>query len=206
MSIYLNREGRNERQSVFIGAGTPEGEYIRPLLKLERISKLGHVGEELTAERLQHHGFTDIENLNLRRHNYPFGDLLATKNGVRYFIGVKARNEMRQGDVGLNESYNLVLISDPVNARLKQQGKTTDQITSMLLAEVSALAAGLDATPAWATVSIRPRAGTYSAYFGLVAKLGNRRSVPMTPKACATYQCLAYDRSDPRVTVDLLNA
>ena len=61
MSIYLNREGRNERQSVFIGAGTPEGEYIRPLLKLERISKLGHVGEELAAERLQHHGFTDIE-------------------------------------------------------------------------------------------------------------------------------------------------
>jgi hypothetical protein len=56
---------------------------------------------------------------------------------MRYFIGVKARNEVRQGDVGVNESYNLVLISDPVNARLKKQGKTTDQITSMLLAEVS---------------------------------------------------------------------
>ena len=73
-----------------------------------RPSKLGHLGEDLVAERLQHHGYTNIENLNLRRHNHPFGDLLATKNGIRYFIGVKARNEMRQGDVGLNELYNLV--------------------------------------------------------------------------------------------------
>jgi hypothetical protein len=125
---------------------------------------------------------------------------------MRHFIGVKARNEMRQGDAGLNESYNLVLVSDQLNARLKEQGKTTDQITSMLLAEVSALAAGLDATPAWATVSIRPRAGTYSAYFGLVAQLGNRRSIPMTSKACTAYECLARDRLDPRVTLDLLNA
>jgi len=175
------------------------------LVRLERISKLGRLGEDLVAERLQDQGFTKVENLNLRQHNYPFGDLLTTNDGGRYFIGVKARNEMCQGDVGLNESYNLVLISDAANARLKQQGKTTDQITSMLLAEVDVLAAGLDATPAWATVSIRARAGTYSAYFGLVAKLGNRRSVPMTPKACATYQCLAFDRSDPRVTLDLLN-
>ena len=158
------------------------------------------------AERLHDKGFTEVRNLNLRRHIYPFGDLLATKGGVQYFIGVKARNEMRQGEVGLNKSYNLVLISDPVNARLKEQGKTTDQITSMLLEEVSALAAGLNATPAWATVSIRPRVGTYSVYFGLVSQLGNRRSVPMTPKACAAYQCLARDQSDRRVTLDLLNA
>jgi hypothetical protein len=177
-----------------------------PLLKLERISKLGRLGEDLVAERLQHHGYTNIENLNVRRHNYPFGDLLATKNGIRYFIGVKARNEMRQGDVGLNESYNLVLIPDVLNKRLKEQGKTTDQITAMLLAEVSKLAIGLDATPAWATVSIRPREGTYSAYFGLVARLGNRRSVPMTPKDCKEYDCLARDLPDPRITIDLLNA
>jgi hypothetical protein len=99
----------------------------------------------LVAERLRDHGFTKIENLNLRRHNYPFGDLLATKDGVNYFIGVKARNEMRQGDAGLNESYDLVLISDAVNAELQLQGKTTDQITSMLLEEVFALAAKLNA-------------------------------------------------------------
>jgi hypothetical protein len=175
------------------------------LLQVERITKLGRLGEDLVAERLHHRGFKQIENLNLRCQNYPFGDLLATKDKVRYFIGVKARNEMRQGDVGLNESYNLILIPDAANRRLKAQGKTTDQITSMLLAEASALARELGATPAWATVSIRPRAGTYSAYFGLVAMLGNRRSVPMVPKACETYCCLARDLPDFRVTPDLLN-
>jgi hypothetical protein len=85
----------------------------------------------------------------------PFGDPLATKSGIRYFIGVKARNEMRQGNVGLNES-----LPDALNRRLKEQGKTTDQITAMLLAEVSKLATDLNATPAWATVSIRPKEGT----------------------------------------------
>jgi hypothetical protein len=175
------------------------------LIPLERITKLGRLGEDLAAERLSEHGFTDIENLNLRRNNYPFGDLLATKDGVRYFIGVKARNEMRQGDVGLNESYNLVLISDPVNRRLKERGKARDQITAMLLAEVGRLATTLDATPAWVTVTIRSRVGTYSAYFGPVAQLGNRRSVPMTPKACEAYLCLARDLSDQRVTMDSLN-
>jgi hypothetical protein len=158
------------------------------------------------AERFHDQGFTDIENLNFRRHNHPFADLLATKDAIRYFVGVKARNEMRQGDIGLNESYNLILIPDAANNRLKAQGKTADQITSMLLAEVSSLADELGATPAWATVSIRPRAGTYSAYFGPLAMLGNRRSVPMVPKARATYHCLALDLPDPRITLDLLNA
>jgi Holliday junction resolvase-like predicted endonuclease len=181
-------------------------ENIVQLIRLERITKLGRLGENLVAERLQHAGFNDIENLNVRRNNYPFGDLLATRQGVRYFIGVKARNEMRQGDVGSNESYNLVLISNAANAKLKAQGATMDEITAMLLAEVARLAADLNATPAWSTVAVWPRAGTYSAYFGLVAQLGSRRSVPMTPKGCATYRCLARDRADVRVTTDLLNA
>jgi Holliday junction resolvase-like predicted endonuclease len=166
------------------------------LVRLERITRLGRLGEDLVAERLREHGFDNIENLNQRRQNYPFGDLLATKNSIRYFIGVKARNEMRQGEAGLNESYNLVLISDLANSKLKAQGKTADQITSILLEEVSRLADQLNAIPAWATISIRPRVGTYSAYFGLVSELGNRRSVPMTSKACATYRCLAHSQAE----------
>jgi hypothetical protein len=50
------------------------------MLRLERMTKLGRLGEELVAERLSEHGFVDIENLNLRRHNYRFGDLLATES------------------------------------------------------------------------------------------------------------------------------
>lgn len=175
-------------------------------VRLERITKLGQLGEDLVAERLSGFGFTDIENLNRRRVNFPFGDLIATKDGVRHFIGVKARNEMRQGDVGLNESYNLVLISDVANAKLKAEGKSQSQITALLWEEVSKLAANLNAIPAWATVSIRPREGTYSAYFGLAAELGNRRSVPMTPNACGNYECLARNLRDSRVTLDLLNS
>jgi hypothetical protein len=113
-----------------------------------RIGKLGRLGEILAAERLAAKGFTDVEDLNLLRVNYPFGDLLASRHGVRYFIGVKARNAMRQGDVGLNESYNLVLISDPMNAQLKSKGKTPDQITATLLAEMTELAATHNAVPA----------------------------------------------------------
>jgi hypothetical protein len=176
------------------------------LVQIERITKLGRLGEILAAERLKHHGFVDIVDLNSKRMNYPFADLLATDAGTRYLIGVKARNAMRQGEVGLNESYNLILIPDATNHELKRQGRTTDQITSMLWDEVAELAKLHAATPAWITVPVRPKAGTYSAYFGLVASLGNKRSVPMTAKACAMYRCLARDISDPRITLNLLNA
>ena len=176
------------------------------LLQLERITKLGRLGEILAAERLKHNGFTDVDDLNARHTNYPFADLLATSGGVRYLIGVKSRNEMRQGFVGLNESYNLILVSDRLNYELKAQGKTTAQITAMLWAEVAELAKRHKATPAWITVPIRANAGTYSAYFGVVANLGNIRSVKMTREACAGYRCLARDIPDARVTPDLLNA
>jgi hypothetical protein len=176
------------------------------LLQLERITRLGRLGEILAAERLKHNGFTDVDDLNAGRTNFPFADLLATSGGVRYLIGVKTRNEMRQGFVGLNESYNLVLVSDRLNYELKAQGKTTAQITAMLWAEVAELAKRYDATPAWITVPIRATAGTYSAYFGVVANLGNIRSVKMTRVACAGYRCLGRDISDVRVTPDLLNA
>lgn len=176
------------------------------LIQLERISKLGRVGELIAAERLDVNGFTDVEDLNARRTNYPFADLLATRDGVRYLIGVKTRNEMRQGDVGLNESYNLVLVPGSANRLLKEQGRSTDEITRMAWAEVDEIAALHQAVPAWVTVAARPRTGEYSAYFGLVSDLNNRRSVPMTFKARARYLCLAEAAADSRITPDLLNA
>jgi hypothetical protein len=175
------------------------------LIPLERITRLGRLGEDLAAERLSQHGFTDVENLNLRRKIIRLA-ICSRQRMACAISSASRRNEMRQGDVGLNESYNLVLISDPVNRKLKERGNTRDQITAMLLAEVGRLATTLDAMPAWVTVPIRPREGTFSAYFGSVAQLGKRRSVPMTPKACAACHCLARDVSDPRVTEDLLNA
>ena len=175
------------------------------LIQVERMTKLGRLGEVLAAERLKEYGFTEIEDLNERRTNYPFADIIASRDGTRFLIGVKTRNEMRQGDVGLNASYNLVLVPNAVNALLKQQGKSTDQITRLLYEQIAALASNHDATPAWVTVAIRPRASTYSAYFGLVSAIGNKRSVPMTPKACESYLCIGRDIADQRVTADLLN-
>ena len=175
------------------------------LSTVRRVTKLGNLGEALAVECLAQQRFRNIENLNVKWPNYPFADLIAERDDVRYLIGVKARNEMRQGDVGLNESYNLILIPNSKNAELKRQGKSSNEITTILLSEVRALAGKHGAIPAWITIPIRVRQGEYSAYFGLVSDLGNRRSVPMTFEARRRYEVLAENVRDPRITPDLLN-
>ena len=175
------------------------------LLRNERTTRLGRIGEVLAAERLAYHGFSDVENLNDARANFPFADLAAVRGGRRYLVSVKARNEMRQGGGQRNDSYNLIQIRDVASARLKLDGLNTQQITRKLLDEVQLIADSHDAEPAWITVTVRARAGTYSAYFGLVASLGLKRSIPMTLTACRAYECLAEDLADGRITADLLN-
>jgi hypothetical protein len=175
------------------------------LLRNERTTRLGRIGEALAAERLAQHGFSEVQNLNEKRVNFPFADLVAVRGGRRFLISVKARNEMRQGGGRRNESYNLIQIRDVANAQLKLNGLTTADITRRLLREVQLIAAGHDAEPAWVTVAVRANAGSYSAYFGLVASLGLKRSVPMTLEACRTYKSLANDLHDHRLTLDLLN-
>ena len=70
------------------------------LLRNERTTRLGRLGELLAAERLEDHGFSDVENLNAKRINFPFADLVAVRDGRRFLISVKARNEMRLGGLG----------------------------------------------------------------------------------------------------------
>ncbi len=69
----------------------------------ERISELGKLGETIAAECLERHAFSEVVNMNTIRNNYPFADLLAVKDGVRFLVGVKTRNEMRKGGTGMNE-------------------------------------------------------------------------------------------------------
>jgi hypothetical protein len=174
------------------------------LSRARRTTKLGQLGEILAAEALEHHSFQDVCNLNEKRNNQPFADLMATKDGKNYFIGVKARNEKR--DIGmLNESYNCVLVRDAVNKRLKISGLTTDQITQLAIEQVAKLANKFDAIPAWITVAVRSHQGTYAAYFGLLESLGNRRSIPMTVHARGNYVCLVDWTHDRRITSDLTN-
>ncbi len=171
----------------------------------QRTTKLGALGEVLAAECLDRWGFRNIENLNEKQLNYPFADLIAERGGTRYFIGVKARNERRRGNADLNKSYNLVSIANSKNAELKRRGKSPNEITAMLLFEVDALAIKHSAIAAWMTVPIRVREAMYSAYFGRVSDLGNRRSVPMTFEARRRYEARAENVRDERIMPDLLN-
>ncbi|TIM99996.1 MAG: hypothetical protein E5Y38_14900 [Mesorhizobium sp.] len=175
------------------------------IARVRRTSKLGILGEALAAEALVRNGFQGVRNLNDDARNQPFADLLAEKGGIRYFIGVKARNEERDMG-GLNESYNCVLVPDAINRRMKEQGATVGDITALALRQVHLLAERFAAIPAWVTVPLRPMQGTYSAYFGLLKELGHRRSIPMTGAARASYICLADWAVDARITPDLCNA
>jgi hypothetical protein len=166
-----------------------------------RISRLGQLGE--MEEALKANGFQDVRNLNHSRHNQPFADLLAEKDGSRYFIGVKARNEKQCGG-RLNDSNNCVLVANDKNMAHKALGKTTGEITQMALEQVCQLAA-FEAIPAWMTIPIRADEGTYSVYFGLLSQLGNQRSIPMTTNARKGYQCLVDWVVDKRITPDLTN-
>lgn len=173
------------------------------IARIRRTSKLGQLGEVLAAESLTRNGFSGVKNLN-EGHNHPYADLIAERDGVRYFIGVKSRNEER--DVGgLNSSYNCVLVRDVVNRRLKEEGKTVDQITRMALQEVFHRAKTYGAVPAWIAVPMRPARGMYAAYFGVLSDLGNKRSIPMSIEARKTYTCLTDWTRDARITIDLSN-
>ncbi|TIM67206.1 MAG: hypothetical protein E5Y52_12235 [Mesorhizobium sp.] len=130
------------------------------IARVRRTSKLGILGEVLAAEALIRNGFQGVRNLNDDVHNQPFADLLAEKDVIRYFIGVKSRNEER--DVGgLNASYNCVLVPGGINQRMKEQGATADGITAPALRQVHLLAGRFGATAAWFAVALRPMEGTY---------------------------------------------
>ncbi len=64
------------------------------LIQLERINKLGRVGELLSAERLREHGLPR-RGLEPAPRELPVRRPLGRKDGTRYLIGVKTRNEMR---------------------------------------------------------------------------------------------------------------
>lgn len=174
------------------------------MLRVERTSALGRIGESLAEQALRKNGFSNIRNLNRLRHNQPYADLIAEKNGQRYFIGVKARNETR--DCGLlNESYNCILVETKVNKKLKGQGKSVQEITEMALQKVAEMAADYQAIPAWITVPIRAEQGTYAVYFGLLSDLGCKRCVPMKLRARKNYCCLIDWEEDEKITPDLTN-
>jgi Holliday junction resolvase-like predicted endonuclease len=101
-------------------------------VSIKRNSKLGELGERLAEEWLTSLGCSCTRTPR----NYPFADMIGAWKGKKYFIGVKARNEMQMGGHDYNESYNIVKISDAKRRVLEEQGKTEDYITRMLWEEV----------------------------------------------------------------------
>jgi hypothetical protein len=119
-------------------------------LRIERISKLGRIGEQLAEERLVNAGFTGVKNLNRGVH-FPYADILASRGGQQFLIGVKSRNEFRDNGK-LNESYNAILIRNDKKTLLEGMGKAEADITAILWNGVDEIAARWCAIPAWVTV------------------------------------------------------
>lgn len=73
-------------------------------MALEKASKmiLGNIGEDLPNSV-----FTDIQNLNDIKHNFPVFDVLAKKDGETYVFSVKARKRFGQNGK-LNPCYNIL--------------------------------------------------------------------------------------------------
>lgn len=180
-----------------------------------RTNKLGLLGEELAENALRRNGFHGVKNLNSPVRNRPFADLYAERDGFRYFISVKTRNEIRDCGARINESYNCFSISQKRAMELKALGKTTEEITRIAIAQIQELADAYGKTltpdreatviPAWITVPVRPEAGTYAVYFGTLDSLGLKRAIPMTAAAVKTYECLVDWTVDERIVPSLSN-
>src|SRR5205085_4351520 len=76
-----------------------EGRAIRPKtrdgFKVQRSKatalrsrRLGEIGEALADELLKRNNFSNVENLNIEKRNFPFADFFAERDGIRYVISV----------------------------------------------------------------------------------------------------------------------
>jgi hypothetical protein len=151
-----------------------------------RWKRLGDAGEKLARELLLQNGFTDVENLNDRKMNFPFADFFAVRAGVRFVISVKIRNKYeasRGGQKRLNTRYKL---------------------GSQCYEHAEAAEREFNAQSAWLTIAFD--AETYDAYFGLLSSLNGNLGVRMTPKAKVKYECLAEGASHRLNYEDLKNA
>jgi len=106
---------------------------------------LGTIGEELVPPLLEHAGFTNIQNLNARKMNHEDADFLASLDGHRYFISVKARNKWtNKGEPDINPRYKLHSKGRSIQVALET-------------------ARSYQAEYAWLTIQVDRT--TYSAYF-----------------------------------------
>jgi len=135
-----------------------------------RASLLGSFGESLAENVLRAAGFTNIQNLNRLKMNFPFGDVCAERNAEKFVISVKIRNRYEAHTGKLNARYKL--------------GRKCYELAARAQAELSA-------TPAFLAISLS--SDLYSAYFAPLTVLAGSRGIPMTSVWLSRYECLANE-------------
>lgn len=151
----------------------PSQQPIRSILNertAQRAHQLGVLGESLAEKILRAAGFAKIKNLNQLNPNFPFGDVYAERNNLKFVISVKIRNRYEANTGRPNSRYNL--------------GRRCNELAAKAQAELSA-------TPAVLAISLL--ADVYSAYFAPLAILEGRHGIPMTSPWLRQYECLAKD-------------
>lgn len=131
-----------------------------------RVQRLGRLGEQLACAALERCGFTAIQNLNNLEVNFPYGDILAVREGITYVISVKARNKF-QANGKLNHRYKLG------NRCYEHAAKAVERF---------------GAVAAWITIPLSSK--TYSVFFGELSALGGKKGVYMRAADTACYECL----------------
>jgi hypothetical protein len=150
-----------------------------------RARRIGILGEKLAESQLLAHDFTNVRNLNRTlRMNHPGADLYAERNGIGFWISVKARNKYTEG-AKLNDRYKI----DPeellslAECRARKPGSRTACVAvSFVMSERSALGGE------------PPR--SYSCYLAPLDLTGGN-GILMRPRHLATYQCLALNETIP---------
>jgi hypothetical protein len=140
---------------------------------------LGDWGEAHAGGLLKKHKFAKIIPLNIGR-QHPGGDVLAIKDGCRYFFSVKARDRFGQ-NAKPNPGYNIYP------------------------KKVIKAALSYDAMPAWLVIRADRRDNTFCSYWGLIDEIPSSRANPnrvyvsMSEEAISKYRCLAFNASDPAI-------
>jgi len=103
---------------------TPETLASSPIsLKTASKNIIGKIGEDLPRSE-----FTDIQNLNDIKHNFPIFDIIGKKDDEIYVFSVKARKKYGE-NLKLNPNYNILSGKDGAISR--KYKKALDNLTEM---------------------------------------------------------------------------
>jgi hypothetical protein len=133
---------------------------------------------EIARECLMNNGFTGVHT-SKPQGTFPHAHITASRRGSNYLIGVSSREEIG-ADGDFNPSYNIVKTAGDLE-RAIVMGQSRHEI------------------PAFVTIALDRKTGSYSAYFGTLASVGSCRSIPMLPQDRKKYELLAHVQNDSRV-------